>query len=266
MLFDLRGRGRRRSVRVIYAGLALLMGSGLVLFGVGSFGGSGILSNISGSEGSNSASFSAQIKKYRKQTEKQPSNTVAWEDLTKAILHESGGEAYVTSAGAVTSKGKELFSEASQTWNSYVALNPPKPNTELAELMLKVYGEEGLNEPSKAVQVLQIVVAARPNSASLYSSLAEYAYKAKNVRVGDLASEKAVSLAPAAQRARLKQELAEVKANPSGEKEETVTTNGKTYAGKLNSKKEIIGATEVKKATPQPITTGKSTTPTTKKK
>jgi len=39
MLFDLRGRGRRRTVQVIYGGLALLMGSGLVLFGVGSFGG-----------------------------------------------------------------------------------------------------------------------------------------------------------------------------------------------------------------------------------
>jgi hypothetical protein len=266
MLFDLRGRGRRRSVRVIYAGLALLMGSGLVLFGVGSFGGSGILSNISGTEGSNSASFSAQIKKYKTLTQKQPADVAAWEGLTKAILHEAGGEAYVTSAGGVTSKGKELLSQASQAWNSYEALNPPKPNSELAELMLKVYGEEGLNEPAKAVQVLQVVVAARPNSASLYSSLAEYAYKAKNVRVGDLASEKAVSLAPAAERTRLKQELAEIKANPTGEKVYTTTTNGKTYVGKLNSKKELVGATEVKKATPPPITTGKSTTTTTTKK
>ena len=31
MLFDLRGRGRRRTVRVIYTGLAVLMGVGLVL-------------------------------------------------------------------------------------------------------------------------------------------------------------------------------------------------------------------------------------------
>ena len=265
MLFDLRGRGRRRSVRVIYAGLALLMGSGLVLFGVGSFGGSGILSNISGNEGSNSASFSAQIKKYQKLTQKEPSNASAWEHLTEATLHEAGGEAYVTSSG-VTSKGKQLFAQASQAWNSYLALNPPNPSAKLAQLMVPVYEEGGLNEPAKAVQVLQIVVAARPTSASLYSELAEFAYKAKNTRVGDLASEKAVSLAPAAQRARLKQELAEIKANPSGEKEETVTTNGKTYAGKLNSKKELVGATEVKKATPQPITTGKSTTTTTKKK
>ena len=35
MLFDLRGRGRRRTVQVIYLSLAVLMGGGLVLFGIG---------------------------------------------------------------------------------------------------------------------------------------------------------------------------------------------------------------------------------------
>ena len=259
MLFDLRGRGRRRMVRVIYTGLAVLMGSGLVLFGVGSFGGGGVLSNLGGSEGSNSASFSNQIKKYRKLTQQQPSNASAWEHLTEAILHESGGEAYVTTAGEVTSKGKELFTQASQAWTSYVALNPPQPSSKLAQLMLPVYGEQGLNQPAKAVELLQLIVAAKPNSASLYSQLAEYAYKAKNVRVGDLASEKAVSLAPAAERKRVKTALAEVKANPSGEKTYTTTTNGKTYVGKLNSKKELV-ATEAAKTTPAPSTTGTSTT------
>jgi hypothetical protein len=257
MLFDLRGRGRRRTVRVIYSGLALLMGSGLVLFGVGSFGGGGVLSNLSGSEGSSSASFSSQIKKYKKLTQQQPSNASAWEHLAEATLHEAGGEAYVTTTG-VTSKGKELFAQASQAWSSYIALNPPKPSTKLAQLMVPVYSAEGLNEPAKAVEVLQVVVAARPNSASLYSALAEYAYKAKNVRVGDLASEKAVSLAPASERTLVKKELAQVKANPSGEKTYTTTTNGKTYVGKLNGKKELVG-TEVKTGT-------STTTSSTKKK
>lgn len=272
MLFDLRGRGRRRTVRVIYVALAILMGSGLVLFGVGSFGGGGVLSNISGNEGSSSASFASKIKKYRKLTKEQPANQTAWVDLTEAILHEAGGEAYVTSTG-VTSKGKQLFSEAGQSWNSYLALNPPSPSTKLAQQMLLVYGEEGLNEPSQAVQVLQIIVAARPDSASFYSELANYAYKAKNVRVGDLASEKAVSLAPAADKARVKTELAEVKANPSGEKTYTTTTNGKTYAGKLNSKKELVETKEIPSSGTKSTTTSTSTgttsttgTTTTKKK
>ncbi len=35
MLFDLRSRGRRRTVQFVYLGLAILLGGGLVLFGVG---------------------------------------------------------------------------------------------------------------------------------------------------------------------------------------------------------------------------------------
>src|SRR5216684_748550 len=162
MLFDLRGRGRRRTVRVIYIGLALLFALGFIGFGVGGgFGGGsgGIVNSLTGNEGSNSASFSNQIKKYRKLTQQQPANLSAWESLTKALLHEAGGEAYVSRTGQVSSKGRELY-----------------------------------NQPAQAVQALQIVVAARPNSAALYAALAEYAYKAHNVGVGDLASAKAVSL------------------------------------------------------------------------
>jgi hypothetical protein len=262
MLFDLRGRGRRRTVRVIYIGLALLIGLGLVGFGVGSVGsGGGLFSSLTNSEGSNAASFSSQIKKYEKLTKQQPSNASAWENLTKNLLHEAGGEAYTTSEGVVTSKGKALFKRASQAWNSYVALKPAKPSTELAQLMVNVYGEAGLNEPAQAVEVLQIVVAARP-TAAYYSQLAIYAYKAKNKRLGDLSAQKAVSLAPAKERVRLKKELEEVKANPSGEKAYTTTTDGKTYAGKLNSKGELKEAHEVLsttvKATSVKTTSGKS--------
>ncbi len=253
MLFDLRGRGRRRVTRVIYGGLAVLFGSGLVLFGVGGFGGTGILSSLTGSEGSNHASFSAQIETERKLTRKQPHNAGAWEALAKDLLHEASGEAFVTSAGTVTSKGKELFQQASQAWASYIALNPPKPNAELAQLMATVYGEEGLNEPAKAVEVLQIAITYRPTDAALYGELAEYAYKAHNTRVGDLASTKAVALAPATDRVRVKKELAEVAANPSGEKTYTTTTDGKTFVGKLNAKGEV-------KATEVPTTSSTSST------
>jgi hypothetical protein len=246
MLFDLRGRGRRRTVRVIYIGLALLMGVGLVGFGIGGgFGGGGLLTAASNNEGAGSASFSSQIKKYRKITQQQPNNLAAWEGLTKALLHEGGGEAYVSRTGQVTGKGKELFRQAAQAWTSYLALKPPKPNTELAQLMVTVYGEQGLNEPAQAVQVLQLVTAARPTSAALWSALAEYAYKAKNVRIGDLAAAKAISLAPATQRTRLKTELAEVKKFPSGGRTYTTTTNGKTYLVKQSSNGTFTG-TEAK--------------------
>jgi|HubBroStandDraft_4_1064222.scaffolds.fasta_scaffold00853_3 hypothetical protein len=254
MLFDLRGRGRRRTVQVIYLGFAVLMGVGLVGFGVGGgIGGGGILSSLNGSEGSSSASFSSQIKKYKKLTQQQPSSVYAWEQLTLAQLHEAGGEAYVAN-NKLTSKGKELFTQIAQSWNSYIALNPPHPKVEVAQEMVRVFGEEGLNEPAEAVKVLQIVTAARPESASLYAALAEYAYKAHNTRIGDLASEKAVALEPSAQRKQLKTELAELKKNPTGASSGgstitrgengtyTATSKGKTYAVKPGPHGTFTGA------------------------
>lgn len=260
MLFDLRGRHRRRAVKVIYVGLALLIGGGLVLFGVGAGGGGGgLLNAATENEGSGGASFANEIKKYEKTLKTQPGNLLAWEKLTKAQLHEAGGEAFVNaSTGQPTSKGKELFSSASRSWESYLALNPPKPSTELAKLMLRVYGAEGLNQPASAVQVLQLIVAAEPKNASYYAFLAEYAYKAKNPRVGDLASTKAVSLAPAAQRVRVKNELDAVKKNPEGGETLTTTTNGTTYTGKANSSSGFVGTAV--KTTPAPAKSTKTST------
>jgi hypothetical protein len=238
MLFDTRGRHRRRVVKVIYIGLAVIFLLGFVGLGVGGgLGSSGIFSAFTKEGGGGEAGFSKQVAKYRKLTKQDPSDASAWEGLTKNLLHEvASSETYELNSGEVTSKGKQLFRQASQAWTSYLALNPAKPNS-----------EAGLNEPAKAVEVLQLIVAARPTVAAFYAELAEYAYKAKNTRVGDLASEKAVSLSPATDRKRVEQELAEVKANPSGEKEYTTTTDVKTYAGKLNSKDELVNAKEVPK-------------------
>jgi hypothetical protein len=258
MLFDLRGRGRRTTVRVIYAGLAILLGVGLIGFGIGGgFGGGGFLNAAGQNEGASQATYTAQIKKYEKLTRLQPANTSNWENLIKAELHQAGGEAYVTSSGTLTSQGKELFSKAAQAWNSYVALTP-KPNPELAQLMLRIFSEEGLNNPAEAVRVLQIVVAAKPTNAAYYAQLAKYAYLAKDTRVGDLASAKAVSLVPSTQRLRLKNELAELKKSPGGAssgKAYSVTTNGKTYTGKLNPNGTLTGTSTT--TTPAPTTTTK---------
>ena len=254
MLFDLRGRGRRTTVRVVYTGLALLLGVGLIGFGIGGgFGGGGFLNAASQNEGSGSASFASQIKKYQKLTLQQPANAQAWEKLLTAQLHEAGGEAYVTSTGALTGKGRELFSQAAQTWSRYLALNPPKPSVELAQQMLRVFGEEGLNKPAEEVQVLQIVVAAKPTNVAYYAQLAKYAYAAKNMRVGDLAAAKAVSLAPAVQKPRLKTELAALRKSPTTGSGETLTatTNGQTYTVKPGPNGGFTGTVPATK-TPAP--------------
>src|ERR1700676_3920864 len=113
MLFDLRGRGRRRTVRAIYIGLALLMGVGLVGFGVGGgLGGGGLFNSVGNGEGAGNTTYGNQIKKYRKLTAQQAGNAAAWEELTKAIVHESSN----FTQNGVTPRGKELFKEAAQAW------------------------------------------------------------------------------------------------------------------------------------------------------
>lgn len=95
-----------------------------------------------------------------------------------------------------------------------------------------MYGKEGLNNPTSAVEVLQLLVAAKPESAALYGDLASSAYQAKNIREGDLAARKTIALTPAKERKNVEAQLARIKANPTGNPENekyVATTNGKTY-------------------------------------
>jgi hypothetical protein len=258
MLFDLRGRGRRRTVRVIYGGLALLIGAGLVFFGVGAgVGGGGLLNSLTGKEGSSSASFAGQIEKYKKLTQRQPTNAYAWEHLALAQLHESAGEAYFVNQ-RLTSRGRELYAQIAQSWNGYLAQKPAKPNPTLALQMVTIFSGAGLNEPAEAVKALQLVISAKTEStpqyqASLYASLAQFAYQAHNNRIGDLASAKALALAPSAQRKQLKTQLAAIKAHPNGT--EAATSGTQTAEGTTGATK-TTGAT----TTTIPSTTGATTT------
>ncbi|MGH2904622.1 MAG: hypothetical protein ACRDK7_13725 [Solirubrobacteraceae bacterium] len=252
MLFDLRGRGRRRTVQVIYVGLALLFGIGFVGFGVGvGSGGGGILNALTGESGAPKASFAGQVKKYQKLVAAQPKSVSAWEGLINAQLHEAGGESSISN-GKLTSQGKELFSDVARSWNSYLALNPPKPSPKLAKEMLRVFDEEGLNQPAAEVQVLQIVVANNPQSAAFFGELAEYAYKAHNERQGDLAAKKAVSLAPASERARLKKQLAELKKSSAS----STSTSSSTAASGAASGSTSTGAAASGEAANATITVG----------
>jgi hypothetical protein len=248
MLFDLRGRGRRRTVQVIYVGLAVIFLLGFVGLGVGGgFGSGGIFSAFTKEEGNGGTSHSSEIKKYEQLTRREPQNAAAWEKLLQAQLHEAGGEAYVTREGRVTSKGKELDSRIASSWSRYLALNPNHPSVPLAKEVLVVFGEEGLNDPASAVQVLQIIVAAEPNSTHYYAFLAAEAYKAHNPRVGDLATEKAVALAPASQRKELKSRLAALKKNPSGGSEAAASTAPSTSSSSTLTVKSGAPTTTKKK-------------------
>jgi tetratricopeptide (TPR) repeat protein len=251
-------------VRLIYTGLALLMGVGLIGFGIGGgFGGGGILNAAGEGEGGGGPNYEKKIASYEKTLKRDPGNLPAHEKIVENRILLAGGEKYVTSTG-LTSKGHELFREASEAWASYLGLNPPKPSVKLAKRVLVLFGEGALNEPSKAVQALQIIVAADPESSAYYGELAEFAYQAKNERVGDLASKKAVQLAPSSERVRVKKQLEEFKKAIKAKELE-----GKSVTGTVPTGSKTVTATVpgVGTVTAPVNTTGSGTsTSTTSKK
>src|SRR3954468_3234796 len=220
MLFDLRARGRRRAIKVIYLFLAVLMGGGLVFFGIGGNTSGGLFDAISGNGGGGSNvddRLTKQVERHEKRVQASPSDARAWAALTRAQYQVAGlGANYDQNAGTFTEKGKKALVKVERSWDRYLALDPPKPDSDLAALMVQAFSTTGLSRPPKAVAAQEIVVDARPPSAGLYATLAVLAYQAGQSRKGDLAAAKAVSLAPKDQRPALKEQLQQLKTAGSG--------------------------------------------------
>ena len=92
MLFDLRGAGRRRTVKVVYVTLALLMGGGLVLFGIGGEVSGGLVDAITERSGGDdgSARFAKQEKDALAKTKANPEDAAAWAALARARFQLTG--------------------------------------------------------------------------------------------------------------------------------------------------------------------------------
>ncbi len=215
MLFDLRGRGRRRTVQVVYLGLALLIGAGLVLFGVGTgTGGGGLLNGIGNSgSGNQNSVVSQQEKAALKQVKANPNDPAAYLALVQARWTSAGqGANFNTQTGQFTASGKKKLAQTTQAWQQYLNLTKtPDPN--LAVLASRAYAAQG--NYAGAASGWEIAAAANPNAAKGYECLAVSAYAAKQTRKGDLAMAKAVDLVPKAQRALLKTTIQSAKTNPA---------------------------------------------------
>src|SRR5580704_5165287 len=191
MLFDLRSRGRRRTVQVVYLGLAVLIGGGLILFGVGTGSGTGGLLNAftgNGSGNAQSQAISQQAKNAYKQVKVNPNNAAAWGELVSARWADAAtGNNYNSTTGAFSADGKKELAGTTDAWQHYSSLTK-QPNPNLAILAARAYGNLG-NYSSEA-NTWEIVSTADPGSAHGFECLAAAAYAAKQTRKGDLALDK----------------------------------------------------------------------------
>jgi hypothetical protein len=225
MLFDLRGRGRRRSVQAIYVTLAILMGGGFVLLGVGSnTSGGGLLDAFKGGGGGGTAPdarLDKQLAGAAKTVRAKPKDPAAWANLARLRVQRA------SLAGLQSATGKQKATLAYDAWQRYVDLNPTKPDVGLASLIAAAYGPQGLNDPKKAVGAVEVQAAGtKPPNSNLYAKLAVTAYQARRNSLGDLAGDRAVKLAAPSQRKLLREALKQQKAAASSPAGAATTTPG----------------------------------------
>jgi hypothetical protein len=203
MLFDLRSRGRRRTVQAVYLGLAILIGGGLVLFGVGAGNGiGGILNAFSGGGGGGATTaVSQEDKAALKATQQRPTDPQAWAQLVQAswttAIHDTDT---TTSPPTFTAAGKKELRQLGNAWQRYLQL------TKTPDPTLAIYAARGsaaLGQYAQEASAWEIATLANPNSAHGYECLAVSAYAASQTRKGDLAAAKALSLVPKIQRTQI---------------------------------------------------------------
>jgi hypothetical protein len=214
MLFDLRSRGRRTTVRGVYLGLAILIGGGLILFGVGTgVGGGGLLNAFNGGSSNQGSVVSSAEKNALRGTRLRPTDSSAWAQLVQARWNSAGaGPNFSAGTGTFTASGKRKLTTLTQNWQRYLQLTGGKDPSGIALLAARAY--EKLGNYSGAASTWEVQTAANPTAASAFECLAVNAYAAKENRKGDLALDKALTLVPKFNRAVLKQQIQQAKTQP----------------------------------------------------
>jgi hypothetical protein len=206
MLFDLQGR-RRRVVQVTYIGLALLMGGGLVLSGIGSDASGGLLDAfIGGDDGvdkeESQKPFNNQIRAAEARLRTNPQDQAALASLVRAHFGLAGLEQEQSDDGtqvSISDKGIEEMRKAADAWKRYMATDPERIDTGLAATALQIYRVIGLPQDQKEKNELYVAparaIAEQENSVDAYIRLVAVATQAGDTRTAGLAERKALSFA-----------------------------------------------------------------------
>jgi hypothetical protein len=222
MLFDLKGR-RKRVVQVTYIGLALLMGGGLVLTGVGSSASGGLLDALVGN-GSSSSSDAKKPLQQRVDTAearlaRNPKDQAALIDLVRAHFALAGLEQSDNGQTvSLSDTGKQEMVKAEQAWGRYIDTDPKQVDQGIAATVLAIYDSGVVPLPSdqKTKNARYVRPAAdlaeQTNTKEGYIKLVQVATKAGDTRTAALAERKALSFAASKdEKATIKEQIDAVK-------------------------------------------------------
>jgi hypothetical protein len=205
MLFDLKGR-RKRVVQITYVGLALLMGGGLVLSGVGSSASGGLLDALVGNGSSSSSDAKKPLQKRVDAAQARlalhPNDRTALADLVRSHFGLAGLEQTDNGQTISLSKtGQEEMVKAEQAWGRYIDTNPDQIDQGLAATALAIYDSGAVPLPSaqkdKNARYVRPAadLAEQTNTKDGYIKLVQVATKAGDTRTAALAERKALSFA-----------------------------------------------------------------------
>jgi hypothetical protein len=221
MLFDLQGR-RRRVVQVTYLGLALLMGGGLVLSGIGSDASGGLLDAFVGGETADESDarkpFENQIRDAEVRLRTNPEDPAALATLVRAHFGLAGLQQQEQDGIPVgyTEDGRAQLQKADEAWGRYIATDPERIDTGLAATALQIYDPLGLGPPTDQPQKYVLPareIAEQQDTPEAYIKLVEVATVAGDARTAGLAERKALSFAESSdERATLKERIETAKA------------------------------------------------------
>jgi hypothetical protein len=218
LIFDLKGK-RKRAVQITYLGLAFLMAAGLVGAGIGSNATGGIFDAITGGGGGGSSNADKTIQKRIDAAQKQlavnPKNEAAYGTIVRSRYQLA--TAHSSQQGVFDEKGISQLQQAATTWSRYLTV-AKKPDTSLATLMVQAYS--GLAQSKKSPQDQKPYLTGAADAAEVlttqkptvngYLQLVQYAALAGQDRKATLAGDKAVALAPKAQKKAVKQQVTQI--------------------------------------------------------
>jgi hypothetical protein len=202
MLFDLRSRGRRRTVRVVYALLALVMVVGLVGLGVGTGSSGGILNagENSGSGGGSQIADQA-LKKAITAVKKHPT-AANWANLMQARWSDANSGSNYSATSGYTKSGKKQLQLAADAWQSYLKLANQKGAAFQQNSFLAAETYQNLTQFANEADAWNMAAQVTPGQQAEKPllCLAYSAYAAKQTTKGDLAAAQVVKLLPKLQR------------------------------------------------------------------
>jgi tetratricopeptide (TPR) repeat protein len=217
MLFDLRSRGRRTTVRGIYLTLALVMGGGLILFGVGTgVSGGGLLNAFGGGGGSGTQNqvVNSAVRAAQKAVKANPNSPAAWAQMVQARWTAAGqGSNYDSATQSFTASGQKQLNQATAAWQHYLTLTKGSDPKGIATLAARAYSS--LKDWAGEAGAWEVVAASSPSAPKGYECLALSAYAAGQIDKGDLALNKALSLLPKSQRKTLSTQIQAAKKQPT---------------------------------------------------